>query len=899
MGYSQDNNSNATSAETSEATKLEPVQSDANKSEPKATNNIAKEVENAEVQTSPETKQELAADAKTGEKIQVTGSRIKRLDLEGPTPLIIIDKKEIDSSGVNSVSGLIKNLTQSLKGAETGAAPADGNTNFVGRSLIDLKGLGPANTLVLLNGQRFPKDPILGVADLNLIPISLVEKIEVLTGNATAVYGSDAVGGAINVITRSVDYHEASVTQSASKDGGGEVTDLNYIFGKSDENNNYTVAINYNKQQALYGKDRNYSNHFYVTASPYPNFQSLATGIWTMDSKCPSEFTMADPSKPSPIDGSAQNLCFYPFQREMTIVAPSTKLSLLATAEEELANDRTLHATIIWTEKQYSHQSSYPLTNSNPLVVDGSTMGIGDLGNIGVMHYAFKDAGLGSLQDTIRSYNINLGLEGSWAQKWDWSLNTYVAAAKNSQTYSGGFDVNTVYNEIRKGQLGRYNIFDDNRDRSFMHANQRDYNAKLVSSYTATDFVVSSEFGDLAGGPISSSFGLSYVDNKYRAESSASAKGLSDARLFDAEANRNSSAIFAEFLFPLTQEFELTSAFRADHYSDFGSTVNPNLAMAYRLPDMLFRASAGTGFRAPLLNEGYPSESNKNDIIFSDLERCPQAIAANDGSQAIFCQPSSVKLDIKDHEDLKPETSKTYNIGYVYSPSNVLSFKADYWNIEIDNRIQFINGILAMNMVANEVESEHVSITRNPTSGRIETINTAYINYGSLRKSGLDLALMLSRNFGSNSVTYQGSYSRPLKVENVLETKNGTVVEDVLGKSEGRNANPEFFFNNKITFGMNNQSIYLSSNTIGPYYHSFNIKRGDALTRYDLGYSYLGSWDGTISLTIKNITNNYENYDKDLASYTAIQAKNDGQVQHRYAADPVGTTAVLKITQRL
>src|SRR5690554_3819117 len=133
------------------------------------------------------------------ERIQVTGSRIQRTDMEGALPVTVIDRQSIELSGEISAADLIRNTTFNSAGS---FRPQSGSS-AQGVSQVNMRGLGASRTLVLVDGRRLTMSPSTGSSqDLNSIPMGAIERIEILSDGASAVYGSDAIGGVINVITR-------------------------------------------------------------------------------------------------------------------------------------------------------------------------------------------------------------------------------------------------------------------------------------------------------------------------------------------------------------------------------------------------------------------------------------------------------------------------------------------------------------------------------------------------------------------------------------------------------------------------------------------------------------------------------------------------------------------------
>src|SRR5690554_613303 len=186
------------------------------------------------------------------ERIQVTGSRIQRADLEGALPVTVIDREAIELSGETSAAELIRNTTFNSAGS---FRPQSGSS-AQGTSSVDMRGLGAGRTLVLVDGRRLTMSPSTGgTQDLNSIPIGAIERIEILSDGASAIYGSDAIGGVINVITRrdftgvelSFGMGEANIPSD-----GGDRENGSLVFGSSNDTTSLIGGVSWNKRDIIY-----------------------------------------------------------------------------------------------------------------------------------------------------------------------------------------------------------------------------------------------------------------------------------------------------------------------------------------------------------------------------------------------------------------------------------------------------------------------------------------------------------------------------------------------------------------------------------------------------------------------------------------------------------------------
>ncbi|SHG93907.1 TonB-dependent receptor domain-containing protein [Ferrimonas marina] len=209
--------------------------------------------------------QALAAEESTPERIEVTGSRIKGVDLEGAQPLVTIDAEDIKSSSANSVSELLREVGQTRGGTGTFSTSASGalsGSSPAGQAAGSLRGLGASSTLTLINGRRVSVSSFAfgseNFVDINAIPLAAIDRIEILPTGASALYGADAVAGVINYILKkdyegfelNVSYGDSEASSDDSK------KNLNLVWGKNFGNSNLTLFADYYDRNATYLRDR-------------------------------------------------------------------------------------------------------------------------------------------------------------------------------------------------------------------------------------------------------------------------------------------------------------------------------------------------------------------------------------------------------------------------------------------------------------------------------------------------------------------------------------------------------------------------------------------------------------------------------------------------------------------
>jgi len=191
------------------------------------------------------------------EVIVVTGSIIERRELTTPAPLAVLDKADLDAAGVASIGQILQNLP-----AQSNAINVQFNNGGDGSTRVNLRGIGAGRTLVLVNGRRHVAGGTGADAsvDLNAIPTAIIERVEVLKDGASAVYGSDAIGGVVNIITRTnFDGSEVSLYTGITGDGHGQVFDVSGVTGVTTDRGNVVFAAGYTNQQPINAGVRDYS----------------------------------------------------------------------------------------------------------------------------------------------------------------------------------------------------------------------------------------------------------------------------------------------------------------------------------------------------------------------------------------------------------------------------------------------------------------------------------------------------------------------------------------------------------------------------------------------------------------------------------------------------------------
>ena len=725
--------------------------------------------------------QETEQEATTLDRIEVTGSNIPRTQIETASPVQVISREQIDRTGKATIAEFLQTIT--ADGA--GSIPKSFGTGFAGGGAgISLRGLGAASTLVLLNGRRIAPygladDGQKVFSDLSVIPMDAVERVEVLKDGASAIYGSDAIAGVVNIILRK-DFTGATLKASygTSGDSDGNQRKLSFTAGIGDlaeDDFNAFISIDVSKTDGIAISDRRnrkwigngdlspygYSpyagSQFFnlagaITAggtvagnSPVGSIRDPATGLWQSLPGCAafSDFT----TKPG--DGG----CLWETQRFRSLTPSEEFGNLFARATYRLSDNFDLYAEFGYSKKKnvfYNTPSGvsgswgYPGGPVNASSGPGATvLGANHPDNpLGVnarLRYAAFDVGPRITRNTNEFTRFLIGAKGSWGE---WDIDTaYLHSATDLLNQRDGF---LRYSAVRtalsdpNSPVGYWRIGDNaNLNSQAMY----DFISPTIHADASTsldmiDFKASRSLMDLAGGPMGLALGAEYR----RQSAELSPQSFTDigdiiGLGFSAYSGVQEVAVaYAEIAAPITDTLELSGAFRVDKYKGGDTATTPKVGMKWNPAEWIaLRASYAEGFRAP-----NPAENGDGGLAgFStvrDPVRCPGGVPAP-GATAADC---GVNLAIitTPNPDLKPEESKSYNVGIVLDPTSSTTLTLDAWRIERSNEINQGDTEEAL-AAGRDVRSDN-DLPGIPNSGTLLAVSVDYINSAKTKVEGFD-----------------------------------------------------------------------------------------------------------------------------------------------------------------
>lgn len=719
-------------------------------------------------------------EAEADERIQVTGSRINRTDLEGASPVDVISRDEIEASGFSNLQQLLeRNPAAGVGTFSTRGNSQDSTAN--GGAAVSLRGFGADATLVLVNGRRvnvsaFAEGVANSFVDINTIPVAAIERIDILKDGASAIYGSDAVAGVVNVILRD-DYvgTEFNAGYGGTTGPSYDETTLSTVWGNGDSSGNTTVILDYFKNSSIMGYEMGrfgtanqapYGGNDYRSSRGYPgNF--ILNGEVVIDPDCPPENAFGQ-------------TCVYDYGPWTMTIPESERVGAIILANRQLGV-----GVEGYLEIAAQHNSSMAGGAATPLDLDAGLYVPADHPNnpfgerVEINRYRTVDAGnrVWSIEsDTLR---LVAGLRGMVGM-WDWDVAVQKARSRSLQTGSksqGWVRTDFLQQEIN---AGRYNPFGGvtNPD-SVIDAITTSLVRRGESHLTAVDGSITGEAFEFNGRPVMMAAGFEYREEDVEdIPDDQFQRGLIfGTESVSASAERDQWAAYVEFLAPLTDDLELSLAARHDDYSDFGTTTNPQVKLRWTASDTLsFRASYGEGFRAPSLAQIGLGPSQVSQF-FLDTYRCPEVDPNNPA-----CAATDYTIVFGGNPNLEAETSESWNLGAVWQITRDWDVSADIWSITQDNKIDRNNYELVYQAECNDQNST-VCVRLDPlpgeTLGPLSRLYNSYINISSQEASGIDFSTNYGMSlddmgdlkfamdwsymtkFEKNGIDYAGEYNYP------------------------------------------------------------------------------------------------------------------------------------------
>ena len=762
----------------------------------------------------PAAAQDAQAQQQQLERITITGSSIKRVESETALPVSVMTRDQIEKTGATNVEDILRRI-----GANTAVQSDTTQGAGYSQSFANLRGLGPNSTLVLLNGRRLANFAFGSIGgnssvDLNSIPFAAIDRIEVLRDGASAVYGTDAVGGVINFITRK-DYDKGAITLKygdTEKHIGGKETAASIAFGMGGlktDGYNLLLTANVKKQTKLSAIDQKWYLRgldeipgsdpptsgrsfpgrlvdFNITPGAYANAGAAF-------SPCDPNYNTIQTLTTTTPNGTPIKRCRFIYPAVQENLPDSKKADAFGRLTVDMGNDsqlffegsyarndsigRTAPVPIDSTAGHVKADGTYP---SFAFPISSKFFPAALLTSLGYTPAQFDTLGGGFTEIAMRSIPAGLrtnnvlneqtrfvaGATGIF-RGWDYDAGLTMSQAKGSLDYYNYLHEGRFITELRSGAINPFGPQDAAGLAALDRARMEGPMRRSKSTTYAFDAKASTELMTMAGGPMMLAVGTDLRKEKAddHAVNADYEQGLhigGEGTVPKTVASRTIYAIFSELSMPFAKGWEATVKARYDHYSDFGSTFNPGVTLRFQPSrEVLLRASAGTGFRAPTLwdvNSPTAFTNTANSLVDPN---CPPGQAGDPRCETQF------NVRLSSDPSLKPEKSRQYSVGAVFEPVKDLSIALDYWHIQKKDQIGTIGGDAIMSDTT--LYQRYNARVHRLASGFISYIETPVENLGDLKTNGIDLDVKTGWSFGAMgrlSASYSGSFINQWKQQN-------------------------------------------------------------------------------------------------------------------------------------
>lgn len=695
------------------------------------------------------------------ERIQVTGSRIKQVDLENSSPVTVLSAVEISLSGEPTVADVLNNLAANSFGSWKGVSGYGSGASA--ESNINLRGLGSDATLVLLDGRRLPGSSSSSgsSADTSIIPMAVVERVEILRDGASAVYGSSAVAGVINIITKK-DFEGINAKyeyESPSVEGGTSKT-FSLTSGYSSDKGNIIFTYENSKSDAVFDRDVwATKSDDYVGFSSYslvPNYKINGAGSFLSNSSlCDSA-----PNTVNGIDADGVGRCTYSYGEVTKFYPDSENNSFLTKFNYELSDNLIFNARAMASFNETDARFAGTPVSTSPIYM-GADNQYNPEGEDIRLYLRAVPLGERDTKTEVVTTDIVLGLEGfvDVANGLDWEINY-----QNSISKTNSYGRNLVNDVLFQSELdtGNYDVlnttgmsFDDwNSQMNDLYqyaAHTGNYEGRYESQQI--DGLVSTlifEDGDFSvAGVIGGEFEqIDFTQISDPASANGFISGGSGGD--DVFAERDRTAAYMEIQAAFPANVDLTVATRYEKYEQSGLTnlgersttfdkVVPKVGLTWRPTDsLLLRGSWGESFRAPNMGEMFSSYALSFPTVRDTAYCDANPGVALDG----YCSDAGEQVAtwFGGNANLTEETGDSTTFGFVWDVMDGLAIELTYYDINYENRIDSVtNAELLRIEQEGGLGSTPDAIDRGP-SGQIDFMYTGYINKASFATTGYDFA---------------------------------------------------------------------------------------------------------------------------------------------------------------
>ncbi len=847
--------------------------------------------------------------------ITVTGSRIPRAQIEGPAPISVVTAEEIRANGFTSVPDVLRAMTQN--GGETQSQQSASGADFSpGAQQVDLRGLGPNHTLVLVNGRRIADFPMpfkgrSNFTDISSIPIAMIDRVEVLTGSASAIYGSDAISGVVNfILKKKADGTIVDMRLGTTSEGGGESFDASLVSGFERGGFSGVYSIDIQSQTPLWAYERDIqdSTKDGPTANSRIARRAYLRTDWWDDYIDPGQATC------DALSGQNGGTTYHAYRPRYgyycgsdesigygTILSKRRGVNGYASLNYDFGNGHLWFADV----QAGHHQVELfrDVSSWSYMAPDGNEEGYFYNEATGQVEYwqrQFSPEEMGGLdrgmvETTQKTFGLTTGFQGSFAADWDYEAS--LSYSQYKARISWPQIVAARANDLFLGpQLGvdddGFPIFNADPSRLYRPLSRAEYDgiaARTVyhpQSETATlaATVSTADLFALPGGDAGFAATVEYGHQSYdlNPDPLATQYYYYSWKDSDGHGSRNRWAGAAELRMPLLDSLSWSLAGRYDQYRYSGNSIGKatwSTGLEWRpLDSLLVRGSYGTAFRAPDLHYVYAGIGN-DETSGNDYYNCllDQADDCSDYSEGLIRTRAG-------NRDLDPETSTSWTAGFVWSPLEGLDLSADWFDIDMRDQVQdmSVDAILRDEAACRLGELPATSptcvdalarVTRS-ANGSLYGISVAPINVARERTRGVDVAARyrLETGIGRFTLTFNHTWVK----EHDFQQFPGDPVEDQFATNSGFDI-PRTKSNASIGWDRGPWTVTLYGSRLGRLPNGWSYDQvwedGDpgpwipATYRYNASAQFRFNDHSRLSLAITNLANKMPPKDPTYTAY--------------------------------
>ncbi len=749
------------------------------------------------------------------EAVEVTGSRIRGADIATQTPVITITAKDIQQAGLTSIGDVLQQLTASGSGLNTKfnsagnfGFPPDGSGVGSGSATLDLRNLGAKRVLILVDGLRWVNESsasgVSAAVDLNTIPVSIIDRIEILQDGASALYGSDAIAGVVNIITKrsqdgaAVNYYAGDYSGLR---GGFTNTGDASLGGKGDKYEFY-VDFSHTQQDAISSSAWNQAGGACVPG----------TGLANCSSATPTgRFIFVDPQnnvQDVTLNGAFPNGATYPgdfhnFSRAdrfnyapyNLLLTPSTRNAVFASTHYQVTDNITWYMRGLYNQRKSVNQAApepiflgpgagtggladtVGVDVTNPYNPFGYTLNPDpNTGNLILIGRRPLEGGPRIFSQTVNTWEFATGLTGSFnlgERDYYWDVNYSRGSNSATQTVQGTYNVAHIQRALGPvsqctGSCVPLNLFGGPGTitpamLAYIGYIEHDTSEQNIELYTAN---LNGALFTLPAGELKFATGYEHrkYDGYYQPDAVVVAGESNGVPSLPTSGQYSVNEYYLELNAPLLKDLpgvkalDFDAATRYSKYSTFGGTTNSKFGLRWQvLDDLTLRSTWAQGFRAPSIGELFGSPA-RFDAVLQDPCSAPIASAqtaancAALGVPATYTQPNpQISVTTGGNRNLQPETARSLTWGAVYSPrwaeglawSDKLDLTFNYYRITIRNAIQALDAQTQLNNCVASASPSSVycqGISRNAT-GNINGFSNTLRNIGRVDTDGFDFGV--------------------------------------------------------------------------------------------------------------------------------------------------------------